>query len=109
MTVIVSTCETKPGFLLLSIADLLTRGVLSDERTGLYFQLLLIFTSAVILVKKNREFMSIFYSLTFSNLVGQTPVYISPRNRVAQFFHKTFFLSPHTSRRDMWEVDTPGM
>jgi hypothetical protein len=54
------------------------------------------------------ELMAIFYCLIWDslNLEGQVPVFISPRNRVAQLYLLALvpFLSPFTTRRAAVEV-----
>jgi hypothetical protein len=58
-----------------TVACLLMWGALSDERTGLPF--------TIAAGPSPAEFVTIFYS---PNLEGQVPVFISPRNRVAQLY-----------------------
>jgi hypothetical protein len=71
-------------FLLLSVAGLLMRGTLSGERTSLELQLLLGFTSAVILGSEPRRTHD--HILLSHIRKGQGPECISPRNRVDQLY-----------------------
>jgi hypothetical protein len=66
---------------------LLMCGAFSDQRMGLSFTLLLAFASSVILGSESCEtYDHILLSQIQDspNLEGQVPVFISPRNRVAQ-------------------------
>jgi hypothetical protein len=63
-------------------------GAHSDERTGLS-QLLLALASAVILGSESRvtyDHILLSQIRDYPNLEGQVPVFISPRNRVAQLY-----------------------
>jgi hypothetical protein len=77
---------------------------------GVYrLQLLLVLASAVILVSESRgtHDRNLLSQIRDSpNLVGQVPVFISPRNRVAQYTPRYWvpFSSPPTTRRAMVEV-----
>jgi hypothetical protein len=61
-----------------------------------------------LLGRSPTELTAIVYSLIWDspNLEGQVPVFISPRNRMAQLYpqHWVPFLSPLTTRRAMVEV-----
>jgi hypothetical protein len=64
-------------------------GSLSDERTGLPLQLLLVLASAVILGPEScgiRDHILLSQIRDSPNLEGQVPVFISPRNRVARLY-----------------------
>jgi hypothetical protein len=65
-------------------APTLTRGRVCN----LHVQLLLGLARAVTLGSKSRRSQTIFYCLIWDspNLEGQVPVFISPRNRVAQLY-----------------------
>jgi hypothetical protein len=59
---------------------------LSDERTGLLLQLLLVLASAVILGSDSRvthDHILLPQIRDSPNLEGQVPVFLSPRNSVA--------------------------
>jgi hypothetical protein len=86
---------------------------LSDERTDLSLQLLLALSSAVILESESREthghnLLSQFRDSPY--LEGQVLIFISPRNRVAQFYHRRWvpFLSPPSIRRNAMEALEPA-
>jgi hypothetical protein len=61
-----------------------------------------------LLIWSPAELTTIFYCLIWDspNLEGQFPVFISPRNRVAQLYSRALgsLLSPLTTRRDAMEV-----
>jgi hypothetical protein len=64
-------------------------GTLSDERTGLSFTIAAGFASAVILWSKSRGTHGHILQSRLRdspNLDSQVPVFISPRNRVAQLY-----------------------
>jgi hypothetical protein len=64
-------------------------GALSDEKTGLPFKLLLVLASAVIFTSESRgtrDHILLSQIRDSPNLEGQVPVFISPRNRVAQLY-----------------------
>jgi hypothetical protein len=72
-------------------------------------QLLLVLASAVVLGFKSRgthDHILLSQIRDFSNLEGQVPVFISPRNRVTQLYprHWVPFPSPLTTRRATVEV-----
>jgi hypothetical protein len=66
----------------LKVAVFFLWGALSDERTGLQFAVQSLKGSS------RAEPLTILYCLIWDlpNLEGQVPVFISPRNRVAQFY-----------------------
>jgi hypothetical protein len=67
-------------------------GPLSDQRTGLFLQLLLVLARAVILgfeCRGTHDHILLSQIRDSSNLEGQVPVFIYPRNRVAQFYPQT--------------------
>jgi hypothetical protein len=75
-------------------------GAHSDERT----ELLLALASSVILRSDSRwtrDHILLYQILDSPNLEGQVPIFISPRNRVAQFYPQSLdvFSSPPTTRR----------
>jgi hypothetical protein len=64
-------------------------GALSDERTGLPLQLLLVLASTVILgseARRTRDHILLSQIRDSANLECQVPVFISPNNRVAQLY-----------------------
>jgi hypothetical protein len=82
----------------LTTAGFLMWSALSVERTGLLItvQLLLGLTSAVLLGSESRWTKTLFHFPSFwdsPNLEGQVPVYVSPRNKVAQLYPRVPF--PH--------------
>jgi hypothetical protein len=88
-------------------------GALSDERTGLSFKLLLALATAVILGYESRgthDCILLSQIRDTTNLVGQVPAFISPRNRVAQLYPQApgspFVAS--TTRRATVEVFGPA-
>jgi hypothetical protein len=69
-----------------TVVGLLLWGALSDERTGLPFT---IATAQSFLGPSPAGLVTIFYCLRFeapTNLEGQVPIFISPRNRVVQLY-----------------------
>jgi hypothetical protein len=65
-------------------------GVLPDEKSGLYFSVFARYRQrSLSQILSPTGLMSIVYCLYFwdsSNLEGQVPVFISPRNKVAELY-----------------------
>jgi hypothetical protein len=83
-----------------SVASPLTRGRVCN----LLVNLLLDLPEHSLLGRSPAELTTIFYCLIWDspNLEGQVPVFISPRNRVAQLYPRALdsLLAPLTTRRD---------
>jgi hypothetical protein len=97
-----NTCGYSPY-----ITSSVTRGWISC------LQLLLILDSAVILRSQSREahdHILLSQIRDSPNLQGQVPVFISPRNRVANYTprHWVLFSSPLTTYRATMEVYVPA-
>jgi hypothetical protein len=75
--------------------------ILSDDRMGFLLQLLLAFTSAVILGSESRrthDHILLSRGWVFLNFEGQILVFISPRNRVPQLYPQalgSFFVASY--------------
>jgi hypothetical protein len=76
-------------------------------------QLLLVLASALILGPESRgtrDYILLSQSLDSSNLVGQVPVFISPRNRVAQLYPQvsgSLFVASYDSQGYGWSIRIP--
>jgi hypothetical protein len=75
-----------------TVAGLLMWGALSDEKMGLPFTIALVLTSVAILGSKSRgtrDHILLSHIRDSPNLEDQVPIFISPRNRVAQLYPQT--------------------
>jgi hypothetical protein len=104
---------SKTRFLLLSDSWALLWATLSDERTDLSFTIAAGPRQRSYLRSESRgthDHILLSQIRDSSNLKGQVPAFISPRNRVAQLYpwHWVPFSSPPTSRRDTVEVFEPA-
>jgi hypothetical protein len=80
---------SRPYFITVTCAGLLMWGALCDERTCLSFTIPAALASAVILRSESRgthDHILLSQIRDSPNLEGQVPVFISPRNRVAQLY-----------------------
>jgi hypothetical protein len=97
-------CSPRPDFYCSqTVVGLLMWGALSIERMGLLLQILLVFASTVILGSEScgtHDHILLPQIWDYPNLEGQVPVFISPRNRVAQLYPQAlsshFFTSYHS-------------
>jgi hypothetical protein len=92
-----------------TVAGLLMWGALSDERTGLPFTSAAGLASTVVLGSESRRTRGhiLLYQIRDSpKLEGQVPIFISPRNRVAQFEY--LHRSPESRRRRRKGNPVPG-
>jgi hypothetical protein len=82
-----------------TVVGLLMWGASSDEKMGVVYSCCWASPTKSLLGPSPTQFITIFYCLRFetpSNLKGQVPMFISPRNRVANLTFRCWipFLSP---------------